>query len=108
MLFTDEDSRHAYHKTPALLQVVCQILESRLAEHGVQLELVDCEKHGGMWVAAVCVDSEVHEAALLDSIQYCNRMFQRADDIKTVTLENDEVGLLSIRVTDTADFSLAQ
>ncbi len=105
MLFTDEESRHAYHQAPVLLQVVCQVLETYLASHGIQLELVDTDRRGGMWLAAVAIDSSIQEEAILDVIGRVNANFARTDELETCVLENAEVGLLSVRITETSDFS---
>lgn len=105
MIFTDEEARHAYHKAPVLLQVACQVLESYVATHGVQLELVDSEKRGGFWIAAVCITDQMDAEALEDAISSTNKTFTRTDEWHTCQLENDEVGLITVRVTDAADYS---
>lgn len=105
MLYTDEDARHVYHKAPVLLQVVCQVLETLLAAYGVQLELIDAEKRAGFWIAAVAVDSEIQADAIDAVVNQVNKTFARHDEYTTCTLENDEVGLLTVRVTDSSDFS---
>lgn len=107
MVFTDDESRHDYHQAPLLLQVVCQVLEGELAKHSVQLELIDCEKHAGMWMAIVAPDDQVEPAAIDSILGSLNRMFARTDELETCVLENPEVSLISVRVTDSSDFAHA-
>lgn len=106
MIFSDEESRHQYHQAPALLQVICQVMEAYLTEHGAQLEFVETEKRMGLWLAAVTVEN-IHLEALDGVVDRVNRMFQRKDDVPTCQIESEEVGLLSVRVTDSADFAHA-
>lgn len=106
MLYTDDESRDAYHKAPLLLQVVCQILESHMARFGHQVELIDTEDHEGTHSAFVgCYDAhsdELYEAAL-----QINKNFQRKDGKVTCIVEAEEVKLLRIMVTKAEDFSQA-
>lgn len=106
MLFTDDAARHAYHKAPALLQVVCQVLENNAANYGLQVELVDCERNHGMWVAALALSDEIPEEALTQLVAHTNQHFKRTDEVPTCQIESAEVSLLSIRVSDRSDFSM--
>lgn len=104
MLFIDDEARHIFHQAPALLQVLCSILESHLAQAGAQLELIDCEKRAGMHIALMnSPDSSL--PALKDCVDKINRAFARKDDEVTCVIENSQARLVTLRVTDHLDFS---
>lgn len=105
MLFTDEESRHSYHKAPALLQAACQILETYAASYGTQAELIDCERQSGLWIAAIGLDDQLPEEALIAIAEKVNRTFARTDELETCTMENAEVCLFSLRVSDRFDYA---
>jgi hypothetical protein len=103
MLYIDEEARHVFHQTPALLQVICSILESHIASSGAQLELIDAEKRMGMWIAMVnAPDCSV--PALRDAVDKINQAFMRKDDGKTCYIENEQARLLTVRVSGPEDF----
>jgi hypothetical protein len=104
MLYVDDEARHAFHQTPALLQVVCTILEAFMTEAAVQVRLIDVHKHQGMWMAMIeAPDSKA--PVLKASIQKLNDSFLRKDGTDTCVLENLEARLLTVRVTDSQDFA---
>lgn len=107
MLFDSDETQHSYHQAPVLLQVACQVLETHFAAAGVQLQLIDCEKLGGMWTAAIAIASDTHELVFEDIVARTNQAFLRADEVETVTIEDTEAGLMSVRVSDAKDFCQA-
>lgn len=104
MLFLDDQSRHDYHKTPALLQVVCTIFESYLTESGAQLELIDVERSSGMWIA-MCDVPDCSLGPFREAVRKLNESFIRHDEIPTCTIENERARLVTIRVSEPMDFA---
>ncbi len=100
----DEESRHAYHKSPALLQVVCTILESYLAEAGTQLQLIDADKRMGFWIAMMH-SPNADELTLHTAVDRVNAQFPRRDEATTAEVEDVDAALLTVRITDKDDFS---
>lgn len=105
MLFENEEAQHEFHKLPALLQAVCQILETYLAAHGVQIQYIDSERHAGLWCATVGTTTEMEYDALIDVLERVNKQFARTDEIPTCELESDEYGLISVRVSESQDLA---
>lgn len=114
MLFTDEDARHLFHKSPTLLQVICQMLESELVAHHLQLELVDTEQQEKFWVALIVAGNEEYEdSALMQevlklAVDKINLRFKRQDEEPTAILESGNHGLVTVRVTEARDFAQLQ
>lgn len=111
MLFTDEAARHKYHTSSTLLQVVCQMVESELAPHHMQLELVDIELQDDFWVGLLVVATERFEESqdMQDAFRVAaheiNKRFMRYDGKNTTTVECGSLGLLTIRVSDSQAFA---
>lgn len=106
MLFIDEEVQAKFHKLPALLQVVCQILEGILSEHLVQLEVIECEKKFGMSI--VMLGASCEEAVLKDAADQVNARFPRKDKKSTCVIESEENGIMTIRVSNLEDLSQVQ
>lgn len=111
MLFTDDDARHSFHTSSTLLQVVCQMLESELTQHHMQLEFIDVDKVGEMWEALLVVASETFEGstdqqeAFKHAVTMIDARFVRQDGAQTVTAEAGNYGLITIRVTDATELA---
>lgn len=112
MLFTDEEARHEYHKAPTLLQVVCQVLEGRLAEASFQIEIMEARADGEFWAALIIcghpstrVQTDCVEV-IPEAVKFTNSQFKRSDGIETITLENIEAGIITVRVSDPHGFVL--
>lgn len=114
MLFTDEETRHEFHKAPTLLQVICQLFESEVSKAHMQMELVDFEQQGDFWVALLIVAHDDYEtnpelqAAFKHAIESVNRQFRRTDNVATAELEQGNFGLCTVRVTSAKDFAQLQ
>ena len=114
MIYPDDETRHAYHKTPLLLQVVCQMLESELSAYHLQLELVDCEEQEKFWVALLVAGNEHFEDSphmqhgLKQAVASLNAKFTRYDGKPTASVEQGNYGLVTVRVTDSKAFKQLQ
>jgi len=111
VILTDENSRHDFHTSSTLLQVICQLLESELAQHFIQLEFVAVEREDD-FLCAIRVanspefeESEHMQSAFRQSAEKINSRFQRYDGTRTAEVEPGNFGLVTIRVTDSQAFS---
>lgn len=113
MIFTDDEARHSFHKSSTLLQVVCQMLESELTAHHMQLEFVSVDFTDGQWEALLVVDSETFEDSpsqqegFRAAVATVNKRMARRDGEDTVEAEEGNFGLVTVRVTGSRDFALA-
>lgn len=111
MLFLDHEAESKYRLAPMLLQVVCQILEGNLAVWMYQLEIIDIENQGNIWVALAVTgrDGSKMRKSQVDILEgsagYVNSMFRRTDQRPTVVVEDPGNGLLTVLISKSADFS---
>ena len=102
MLYMDDDARHAFHQTPALLQIMCTTLEAFLAEAAIQLRVIDTDKHLGMFMV-MCDAADVSDEVLQGCVDRLNKLFVRKDESDTCVIEDLESKLLTVRATDSTD-----
>lgn len=105
MLYCDEETRHAFHQAPALLQVVCQIFESALAKRGQQVEVFDMDVADDMAIVALLRAENASPDDIEAAAEEANHMFLRNDNLPTVLPHDKEQGLVIVRVTDSSDFA---
>lgn len=106
MLFPDEDTRHNYHQSDSLLQVVCGIFESDMARHGHQCTVLGCDFDGQQHMALIQVE-DCSPLVILDAIDHLNCAFMRTDGEATCLPVDKEEGQLMIMVTSAEDFARA-
>jgi hypothetical protein len=106
MLFTDEEARHKFHTSSTILQVCCQMLESELVMHHLQLEFVDIEHGEDYWEALLVVgspefeDSEELQAVFEAAVEAVDARFVKADGTRMVTACASEYGLVTVKASD--------
>ena len=111
MLFIDDEAQHNFHKSPALLQIVCSMLESSLAKHFYQCEIVDTQANAGASLAMViicpidCEIDPVDEALVDDVLIELNARFKRKDHAPTIRVETEDYNIIHVRVTTAQDFA---
>lgn len=111
MLYATDQVRHEYHKSLALLQVVCQCLETELYTDAHQLRIAQVyEEDGGAVVIAVIESSrlhadEVNKKFLMSTFAKINQQFARTDSKNTVSPEAEDFSVVSVVVTGPQDFA---
>lgn len=105
MLFIDDEARDLYHKRPALLQVVCQMLESHFVNNGKQLEIIDTNGDGKAQVAMLHCKQEIPESELQELVDKLNQSFKRTDGKMTCVVEDFDNALLTVFVDSSGNFS---
>lgn len=104
MLFIDEETRHDYYQSPALLQVICQIFEHALAEHGIQVEAFDWMLNDEGHYEVVLHVLEVNFDAIEHACVQVNRQFLRLDKRLTAEPIDKELGFVRIYFARSSDF----
>ena len=110
MLFADEEVRHEFHKSPTLLQVVCQMLEGELFNHTYQAYVVGVAKEDTLNLAVLSIksmrESETPDKAVLEHLAFIlNERFIRTDKKPTVLLHSDAPTVLTVQVSGPADLA---
>lgn len=106
MLFPDEDTRHNYHQSESLLQVVCGIFESDLSRHAHQCTVLGVDIDGEKHMALVQVE-DCAPLIVMDAIDHLNASFVRTDGQPTCLPLDKEQGQVMIMVTSATDFAQA-
>jgi hypothetical protein len=110
MLFVDDETRHEFYKQPALLQVVCQFLESQLYNHAYQLHAFGCEQRDDWHSIMLSVEpmddvEELNKPMILHIITEANKRFERKDGKLTVSPQHADLTLLVVRVSKATDLA---
>lgn len=111
MLFVDDDARDDYHKSPALLQVVCSLFESELAKQTYQVEVLDSQHDRDQALAMLCIcpindeNAPIEESMLNEVLRSLNSQFRRIDGIPTIKVESEDLNIIHVRVTASRDFA---
>lgn len=100
MLFEDEEKRLTYHQSNSLLQVVCGIFESCLANHGIQCKIIEC----GLTEAAIEA-TECTKDVAKQSCAEINKQFMRKDGMATCYTIEDNWEYFYFFVTTAQDFA---
>ena len=80
------------------------MFESLLAKSGYQTQVIDVDKRMGMHMAMLHAP-DASELALEDAVAQTNKMFVRKDEGDTITIENAETALVTVRVSEVSDFA---
>lgn len=99
MLFLDDESRHMFHQSSTLLQIICQMLEFECAKHSAQVELIACES--GLAIMGV---QQITFDQLTDACQTVNKQFQRVDKTFTCKISERRMGIVECYASDLADY----
>jgi len=100
MQFTDEDSRHQYHGSSSLLQIVCSMFESFAFLHGIDPEFITL--NGDTKALIGCPNIRPEQTK--DILQKINAQFKRNDKRQTARVSDPDLGVFEILVTGAKDF----
>ena len=106
MRYPNEVVRDAYHKKPAMLQVICHILENYYFQFGKQLDLISVEDAPDFIKAIIaCSAMDGENEVNLEAARRINEQFKRKDGNFTCILANPAIAQFSIYVTSPADLA---
>lgn len=99
MIYSSEETREIFHKSPTLLQMVCGIFESISLSFRIEPELVVSDDN----LAAIMIPGLTPDR-YIDICTKMNNQFKRKDNEFTCILIDEENGLFEIYVTASKDF----
>ncbi len=104
MLFLDDDSQHKYNsRANTTLQVILQIFENYMAEHGFQMLLIDAEEN----VAVVGAEglTQMRRDVAVDLATKINNQFKKKSDsmYSTCILQSDTEIIFSFHIADSKE-----
>ena len=110
MLFVDEDVRQKFYSKPALLQIVCELLESGLFQYHYHLNVYNVHEIDGNSIALAAIehvtpDALMNLAAIKYAVSNLDLRFERKDGAATVSHDPDDPTLVRVLVSKAADLA---
>lgn len=104
MRYPAPEVRDAFHKSDAMFQVICQVLENYFFSFGHQLDVIKVEDIAGetrAWVSCEGMDGQTE--ANLEATRLLNTQFKRKDGEATCVCPDPEKSVFRVYVTTPID-----